>query len=61
MDTARVGRTPPPTGSGEGICTLGSTGELEVGDENIALATTEAELGDVGARYRSAKLAQEST
>ena len=46
VDTTRVGRTLTPTGSGGGICALGSADELEVGDDtHSALETKEAELG----------------
>ena len=57
VDADRVGRTLSPTGPGGEICALGSADELEVGDDaNSALVPKEAEVGDAGARYRSAKL-----
>ena len=57
----RVRRTLLPTGSGGGICTLGSADELETGDSNNALLAVKAGLGLAGERYRSAKLAVDVT
>ena len=61
VDAARVARALFPTGSGGGICALGSAEELEVGNVCNALEAAEAELGAAGAQYRSAKLTVDVT